>query len=564
MLKYDDYLSLKQDFDLVSRQAGHLERLAKALTEANTALGILQVISHEFKSAVGADAVSAHLIEGENFRLIYQINCTQEYVDKCELIPRRWIHWPDPDRSEHGIFMGTASQLKQTMPWLSELIEKAGRHTVGYAPLVVNQRTLGAIGFSFNSEPLFATNKNFISLLVQISAQGLDRTLLLENERKARQEAEAANKAKQVFLTNMNHEIRTPVGIIQGFADLLVKYPENEETTRKWATIIQRNTRQLNQLIGDVLDLSKIEANKIEIVRVTFCLRTLLHEIKFTIEEKAKGKPLAIGFEFLDIPQIVESDPIKIRQILINLLDNGVKFTEKGKVSLRVEAPSPGVLEFLVSDSGSGIPEHDRDRVFDPFFQVSPSLRPINGSGLGLSIARRLAEALGGEVLLRKTGVGGSQFMFRMKCKFVSQVAVEGTIPFPAVAENDLRKLPILAIDDSEDGRELIQYFLNKANASVEVAENARQGMCMALTKKFPIVLLDIQMPDMTGHEVVKQLRALGYSGAIMALTANALASEREQCFSEGFDDYMTKPIDFKLLISKIQCLAGVLDRHTP
>ena len=550
-----------ESFETVSRQAGYLENLAKGLTEATTSQKILEVIASVFKAALGADAVSAHVAVGENFHLMYADGCTEDFIQQCRIVPRRLIYFPDPESFEHGVFLGTAVELRKTMPWLSELIERAGRHTVGYAPLIVDQRTLGVIGFSYNSKPLFPSSRSFICLLKQISAQGLDRILLYEKERRARQEAEAANKAKQVFLTNMNHEIRTPVGIIQGFADLLAKYPENQETTHRWASIILRNTRQLNQLIGDVLDLSRIEANKIETECVKFCLQSMLDEIKFVVEEKAKSKPIVFEMNLSNLPSEIESDPTKIRQILINLLDNSVKFTRKGKVSLTVESSEHGVLEFLVSDTGIGISEKDRDKIFDPFYQVTPSAKTLNGSGLGLSIAKRLAEAVSGDVRLRKSNDAGTEFLFQLKCKFGPKADVNMKSCATDFAQHDLASLPILAVDDSEDGLELIRYFLRKANAQVETAENGHEGLRMALSRSYSVILMDIQMPDMTGHDVVKCLRAQGYKGSIIAVTANAITSEREQCFNEGFDDYMTKPIDFKVLISKIQRVAGAAAR---
>jgi len=385
--------------------------------------------------------------------------------------------------------------------------------------------------------------------------------------------AEAANITKSQFLANMSHEIRTPLGVILGFADLALDPSHSPEDARNYLLAIKRNGVQLLEILGDVLDLSKIEANKLEIERVSFSLPDLLDDVAASLGIRAQEKGIALRFEKdASLPSFIRTDPTRLRQIFVHLVGNAIKFTERGEVVIVGEALSRSAdgagqrLSFLVKDTGIGISAEQRAKLFQPFTQADSSMtRKFGGTGLGLLLSRQLAAALGGDLTLVQSEPGkGSWFRF--------SVAVEAAESAPAERERRqsdrpqavvpasesaavLAELRILLVEDSEDNQILVSRYLKSGGARVELAANGLEAVEKATEGDYDVILMDIQMPVLDGHEAMARLRQAGYTRPIIALTAHALREERERALKGGFDNYLTKPLQRSSLLKTLRAL---------
>jgi PAS domain S-box-containing protein len=395
----------------------------------------------------------------------------------------------------------------------------------------------------------------------------------------ARQAADTANETKSQFLANMSHEIRTPMGIIQGFAELLAEGKAPSEEQKHWARTIERNAESLTAILNDILDLSRIEAGKLNIESLRFPFPELVEDLASFLRLKAEAKDLRINVSGLDeVPRYVTSDPIRIRQVLMNLVNNAIKFTSQGEISVLIAfkaADSPynkGVIEISVSDTGIGLTAEQQSRIFQAFGQGDASTkRKYGGSGLGLVISRQLAQALGGDLELKKTAPNrGSTFVFTFDCGCpeVSDVPYQDRQKYLNQAKArradvpDLSGIKVLLVEDSKDNQLLLSRVLTGAGASVEIASNGHEGVKSALEKFFDLVLMDIQMPVLDGNEATLLLRRSGYERPIVALTAHALKEERDRSMLAGFSAYVTKPVDKDSLIRAVY-EHGVLSRET-
>ncbi len=401
----------------------------------------------------------------------------------------------------------------------------------------------------------------------------------MQQLRAATKEAEAAAQAKSEFLANMSHEIRTPLTAILGYADVL---EENDLDTNsaEAVEIIRRNGKHLLALINDILDLSKIEAGKLSIERLTFSPTKLTMEIVTLMRGRAQDKGLDLTAEFEgEIPEQVLSDPTRLRQILINLLGNAIKFTEIGGVRIVVRMASSSnaastsdsdLLQFEVVDSGIGMTQEQVSHLFQPFTQADTSTtRRFGGSGLGLIISRRLARILGGDISVQTEQGRGSQFTVTINPGDLTKVAMiqpDATnndtpdITNPATdRQPDSIPLPcrILLAEDGPDNQRLISFMLKKAGADVTVAENGAIAVEVYERARnkgtpFDLVLMDIQMPVMDGYDATIALRKGGSQIPIIALTAHALPEHREQCLASGCTDFLTKPIGKPKLLAAL------------
>jgi PAS domain S-box-containing protein len=402
----------------------------------------------------------------------------------------------------------------------------------------------------------------------------------------ARKEADLANSAKTQFLANMSHEIRTPLNAILGFAELMGNDDLEPETKESLRTI-QRNGRQLLNIIDEILDISKVEANRLELEQVDVDLRTIIADVYSLLSVQAKEKQLLLTADCRTlIPKCLRTDPTRLRQVLINIVGNAIKFTSTGGVHIDMSWTKPddaeqGLLRFVVKDTGVGIEAQHAARLFQPFTQAdSSTTRKFGGTGLGLALARKLAIALGGDVRLESTTKDvGSTFVAEIRAPLIGgyeywsdfhdAVVAQGTAAAaqaadgasrssqPTPAKTDLTGMTILVVDDAGDNRTLISRFLIAAGAHVDCAVDGFDGMDRALKKNYDVVLMDIQMPQLDGYSATTRLRAGGYQKPIIALTAHALKEERESSLKAGCNDHLTKPIDRGTLIDRVAKFGG-------
>lgn len=393
--------------------------------------------------------------------------------------------------------------------------------------------------------------------------------------RNANIEVENANQMKSDFLAKMSHEIRTPLAAIIGFAELLSSPDLTEAERSRNVDVIRRNSKALGQIIDDILDLSKVEAGKISIEHLEFDLTELLSDVFLLFTKKAKEKGVHFSVESSNsIPDSLISDPTRIRQILINMVSNALKFTNEGSVRVLVSweqdvqspGPAAGVLTFSISDTGVGISEVQQEKLFQPFSQAEDSTaRQFGGTGLGLVLSRQLAQLLGGNVHLAFSVAGrGSTFIVTLKA--VCPTAPLEAAPVFHLSDTSyeeslgttedypyLEGVRILLAEDAPDNQLLITELLESTGAQVVVVDNGRDAVNYALKGDQHLILMDVQMPIMNGHEASRELRSKGYLGPIVALTAHAMVEERQRSHAVGYDDYLTKPIDSQKLIQTIR-----------
>ena len=394
--------------------------------------------------------------------------------------------------------------------------------------------------------------------------------------------AESATKAKSEFLASMSHEIRTPMTAVLGFADVLADSLETPEDTEAIETI-KRNGQYLLKIIDDILDLSRIETGKLQMERLPCSPWRIVEEVVSLMKTRADSKGLSLKVAYGGrIPTVITTDPIRLKQILINLVGNAVKFTQSGTVRILTQLVRSALdgpkLRFDVIDTGIGMTKGQARKLFKPFVQADASTtRRFGGSGLGLTISKRMAGLLGGDITVDTTPGKGSTFSVTVATGPLDGVAlVDPSTKHPPAREQPVESTAtqevklncrILLAEDGPDNQRLISLLLKKAGAHVTVVQNGREVLEKTSLRKpgpepgsrhdnaaepFDVILMDIQMPLMDGYEAARQLRDAGYRGPIIALTAHAMTGDREKCIDAGCDDYLTKPIDRKKLVQMV------------
>ncbi|MEK6554071.1 MAG: ATP-binding protein, partial [Bdellovibrionota bacterium] len=314
---------------------------------------------------------------------------------------------------------------------------------------------------------------------------------------------------------------------------------------------------QLLTLVNEILDLSKVESKKMELEQMNFSIVALLKDVVSALAMKAQQKNIQLEIDFKNLKnEYVISDSLRVRQILFNLLGNSLKFTSKGRILVRVtEVPidiNHSEIQFQIEDTGIGMSLAQQEKLFAPFEQGDSSVtRRYGGTGLGLFLSRKLAELLGGELVLVKSAPNeGSTFLFKLKVELsqlLNPLPTEPADPLgellPAAPIND-----VLVVDDSVENRILMDAYLNRMQIPHDFAENGRGALEKMFAHKYSVVFMDVQMPEMDGITAIKQARKEGYSGKVVALTAHAMKGDREHCISHGFDDYLCKPLSRKTL----------------
>lgn len=399
--------------------------------------------------------------------------------------------------------------------------------------------------------PFYSHSHKIIGLVsVMVDMTDVKIMQMKLDEEKCR--AERANLAKSMFLANMSHEIRTPLSAILGFCKILAEQDLAKEDKRRYYEIIERNGNQLSEVIGDILDISKVEAGKIEIKKSKFALFPFIKDIEDFMTLKAAAKHLLMSFHFdMDHSLTIVSDPQRLRQIILNIIGNAIKFTSYGQITVNLflkKIDNSLRLCVDVIDTGMGIPNGKTTDLFRPFSRLENAGTATSGTGLGLKLSRDLARLLGGDVKILSSEPGvGSTFRITIDPSPIEyDNQLQGNtcrIPVPIVGSK-LNGVKILLAEDSPDLQELERHILESSGATVEIVENGLEALEKASEELFDIAILDIHMPVMDGFEAVSKLKDQGFGKPILALTAFALKEDREHILRSGFDYCISKPID--------------------
>ena len=398
-----------------------------------------------------------------------------------------------------------------------------------------------------------------------------DQKSVQEVSQRARDAAEAANHSKSEFLANMSHEIRTPMSAILGYADMLMDPQLTPSDRLDHVHTIRRNADHLLKVLNDILDISKIEAGKLQVERIAANPRQIVTDVLSLMRVRAVEKGITVDVTYAGaIPRTIQTDPTRLRQILINLVGNAIKFTESGGVNLVVtlarDHPDDSRLEFSVIDSGIGMTDEQMKQLFKPFEQAdSSTTRRFGGTGLGLTICRRLAQMLGGDIAVQSRPGAGSKFVLTIQTGSLDGVPLLSESREPLSPPEPRRSVPqeirlvgrILLAEDGVHNQKVISYYVKKAGAEVTVAGDGRAA-CQIATEAiekghpFDAILMDMQMPELDGYTAAATLRSRGYRGPIIALTAHAMSHDRAKCLQSGCTDYLSKPVDRDLLVSTL------------
>ncbi|MFO1030938.1 MAG: ATP-binding protein [Planctomycetota bacterium] len=406
----------------------------------------------------------------------------------------------------------------------------------------------------------------------ELEARVQERTAELAGARDA---AFAANRAKTAFLANISHELRTPMTAILGYGELLGDATTGRgELPAEACSAIRRNAEHMVTIVNDLLDMAKLEAGKLTAEIVPCEPLPLVEEVLGLLRKKAELRGVRLVLKLTNaVPKRIHTDPLRLRQVLVNLLDNAIKFSRDGEVAIEAACRDGEVaqLEFAVVDQGVGMAPEVLQRLFQPFEQADVSTtRRFGGTGLGLAISRQLAHLLGGEITVQSEVGRGSRFTVTIAtgslagvervAQWPEQTPTEparATGPASSAEAIDLAGVRVLVVEDGLDNQKLISRILGKAGCEVVLADNGQIGVDRVGDDGagFDVVLMDLQMPVMDGLTATRELRRRGVRIPIMALTANAMTTDRDQCLAAGCDEFLTKPVDRRRLLGTIRAL---------
>jgi PAS domain S-box-containing protein len=456
------------------------------------------------------------------------------------------------------------------LKFYSDQIEKQAPVTYYEFPIYTNKMELVWIGQKVQMN--YKKGKMFNAICI---ARDVTQRKATEKELiAAKEEAIKASRTKAQFLSSMSHEIRTPMNAVIGMTHLLLDDNPRPDQLENLNTL-RFSSENLVTIINDILDFSKIESGKMDFEEVDFNLKYIISSIHHALSGSAIDKGLKFQMKYeSDLPDFVKGDPVRLSQVLNNLIGNAIKFTNKGHVVIQVGYKSSNEkeieIEFSVLDTGIGIPESKLTAIFDNFTQASSdTTRNYGGTGLGLAISKQLVELQGGKIKVESIEGKGSQFYFSLTFKKSNQSnwhSVTGRSENNNIVVHSLKGLKVLLAEDNKINQVVAGKFLSKWEVEMDIAENGAEALEMVQNKNYNLVLMDLQMPVLDGFEATKKIRKLGgkYSKIpIIALTASAVLEIHEEAISAGMDDFVTKPFDPKLLNSKLHTYAQVNDSAT-
>lgn len=549
-LKYLRKLNTKIQDENLRLERERFDVLVQAIEDY--AIFALDTKGHVKSWNVGAERIKgykSHEILGKHFSVFYPEDLQKSNFTEHELEQARI----------HGRFVHEGLRLRKdgTTFWANVTITAIydeDRNLTGYLKVTRDMSEKKNA-----EEALRRLNEDLENRVKERTAELFERERELKE---AKEVAEAANVAKSIFLANMSHEIRTPLGAILGFSELLTDEEISGEEKILAREAIKRNGKLLTDLINDILDLSKVEANRLELSLSSVPLAQLLAEVQATFKLRAEGKGIEFDLELAsNLPKMIKTDVLRVKQILFNIIGNAVKFTRQGAVRVRIFTQEKKLC-FEVSDTGLGISQEQVQRLFKPFQQADPSItREFGGTGLGLILSRRLAQALGGDLVLTKSELGqGTTFTISVALNSDDRLVTPLEIESGEVVSDLFRGRKILVVDDNPDNRLLISRVFKTLSVELASANDGRSGVEKALSWAPDLILMDLQMPIMGGLAATEELRKRDFKQPIIALTAHAMKEEKDRCLASGFNAYITKPIDKAIFFSTLSKFLSEID----